>query len=106
MSRVHYKNETIRKAMSMLDDLEQTIGFNQRCAYPGDYRDDYHQGAMHALVQILEHFPKLRRLLDEVEAEALKCFLEAPEAEKKYRADLEAKGFASASDGHGDEVPW
>jgi hypothetical protein len=80
MSRVHYKNETIRKAMFALDDLEQTIGWNMRCAYPEEYRhrgENSHQGAMEALAQILEHFPMLRRLLDEVEAEVLKQFLEA-----------------------------
>jgi hypothetical protein len=90
MSRVHYKNENIRTAINVLDDLEQTIGWNRRCAYPGDYREgeDFHQGAMSALVQILEHFPKLRRLLDEIEAEVLDCFLKAQEVEKKERAEL------------------
>jgi hypothetical protein len=97
MSRVHYKNETIGKAMSELDNLEQSIGFNMRCAYPGDYRkgEDFHQGAMSALVQTLQHFPRLRRLLDEVEAEVLKCFVEAPEAEKKEHDELA-----------GAEIPW
>ena len=56
---------------------------------------------MSALVEILEHFPKLRRLLDEVEVEVLQCFLDAPEVEKKRRAGLEAeakaKGFPSAA---------
>jgi hypothetical protein len=102
MSRVHYQNDTIREAMAQLDNLEQTMGWNMRCAYPGDFREeDFHQGAMSALVQILECFPKLRSLLDEVEAEVLKCFLEAPEAERKDRADLEAeakaKGFENAA---------
>ena len=57
MSRVYYENETIQKAMSLLDDLEQTIGFNMRCAYQGNYREgeDFHQEAMSALVEILEH---------------------------------------------------
>src|SRR5260221_7085838 len=89
MSRVHYRNENIRKAMSLLDQLEQSIGFNMRCAFPGDYQrpgDDYHQGAMNALVQTLEHFPKVRRLLDEVEAEVLDVFLHAQEVEKKAAA--------------------
>jgi hypothetical protein len=103
MSRVYYENETIQKAIALLDDLEQTIGFNMRCAYQGNYREgeDFHQEAMSALVQILEHFPKLRRLLDEVEAEVLERFLKAPEVEKKRRAGLEAeaktKGFPSAA---------
>jgi hypothetical protein len=103
MSRVYYENETIQMAMSLLDDLEQTIGFNMRCAYQCNYREgeDFHQEAMSALVQILEHFPKLRRLLDEVEAEVLERFLDAPEVEKKRRAGLEAeanaKGFPSAA---------
>ena len=103
MSRVHYHNETIRKMLPVLDDLEQTMGWNMRCAYQGNYREgeDFHQGAMDALAQILEHFPKLRRLLDEVEAEAIKCFVEAQAREKKRLADREAKakakGFASAS---------
>jgi hypothetical protein len=94
MSRVHYKNETIDKAMRQLDNLEQTIGFNMRCAYPGDYRpgDDYHQGAMSALVQILKHFPKMRSLLDEVEAEVLKCFLEAQQVEKKLPRRSRGRG--------------
>jgi hypothetical protein len=101
MSRVHYKNETIRKAMLELDELEQSIGWNTRCAYPGEYgwklgergwwepgerlpglREDYHQGAMEALVQTLAHLPKLRRLLDEVEAEVLDCWLKAQQEQK------------------------
>jgi hypothetical protein len=111
MSRVHYTNDTIQKVFTELDRLEQTFGFNMRCAYPGDYGwklgeqdgwepptgdmwphekpEDYHQGAMSALVQTLEHFPKLRRLLDEVEAEVLDCFLHAQEVEKKWKADRE-----------------
>ena len=52
------------------------------------------QTRLSALVQILELFPKVRCLLDEVEAEVLKCFLTAQEVEKKYREDLEAKAKA------------
>jgi hypothetical protein len=123
MSRVHYTNDTIQKAFTELDQLEQTIGWNMRCGYPGEYGwklgelggwqppptdntwppnakpEDYHQGAMSALVQTLEHFPKLRRLLDQVEAEVLKVFLNAQEEEKKWHADRDAeakaKGFMS-----------
>jgi hypothetical protein len=104
MSRVHYKSETIRRAIFALDDLERAMGWNMRCAYPDGYRrdgEDFHQGAMSALAQTLEHFPKLRRLLDEVEAEVLKVFLEAQAVEKKHEADLEAeaiaKGFPSVA---------
>jgi hypothetical protein len=93
MSRCHYTNENIQKAMFLLDDLEQSIGFNMRLAYPGDYRpgQDYHQGAMSALVQTLANLPKVRSILDEVEAEVLKVFLEAQEVEKKEKADREAE---------------
>jgi hypothetical protein len=31
------RNENIGKATSLLDNLEQAIGFNLRRAYPGDY---------------------------------------------------------------------
>jgi hypothetical protein len=92
MSRVHYTNENIGKAMALLDQLEQSMGFDMRLAYPADHvhhGDDYHQGAMHALVGILNHFPKVRCLLDEVEAEVLDCFLHAQEVEKKWKADRE-----------------
>jgi hypothetical protein len=92
MSRVHYNNATIARAIAELDELDQTIGRNERCAFPDEYRGtdrDYHQGAMSALVQILEHFPKVRRLLDEVEADVLNCFLHAREVEKKQNADHE-----------------
>jgi hypothetical protein len=90
MSRVDYANENIRKAMDLLDQLEQSIGFNMRCAFPGDYQrpgDDYHQGAMDALVQTLGYFPKVRRVLDDVEAEVLDVFLHAQEVEKKAKED-------------------
>jgi hypothetical protein len=73
MSRVHYRNETIRKAISELGELEQSMGWNLRCADPSD---PAHQEAITALVQILEHFPKVRRLLDEVEAEVMGVYIE------------------------------
>jgi hypothetical protein len=92
MSRVHYQNDTIQKAMQELDDLEQSIGWNLRCAYPGCCsRED----SMKALAQTLEHFSTVRGLLDEVQAEVLKCFVDAPaerteEAKQKRRCLLRA----------------
>jgi len=96
MSRVHYKNDTIRKAFGALDELEQSMGWNMRCAYPGDYQpgDDFHDGAMKSLAQTLSHLPTIRRLLDEVEAEIIKVWVDAPAEEKKYKAEEEAKAAA------------
>jgi hypothetical protein len=74
MSRVHYTNESIRKAITELVDLEQTMGWNLRCSDPSE--PAYHQDAIPALVQILKHFPKIRRLLDEVEAEVMDVFVQ------------------------------
>jgi hypothetical protein len=117
MSRVSYKNETIRKAMHLLDELEQSIGGNMYAAYhcldfPSNYEsgtkaftheavqdlaEDYHDRTMTALVQILEHFPKLRGLLDQVEAEVLKHFLNAQEVEKQQKAVREVVPVLSGS---------
>jgi|HubBroStandDraft_6_1064221.scaffolds.fasta_scaffold2588110_1 hypothetical protein len=93
MSRVYYTNETISKIDDKLDDfrhelveLEQTMGWNLRCAYQGNIPadKDFHQESVGALVQILEQVLKVRRLLDEistnvdaVEAEVVKIWLEA-----------------------------
>jgi hypothetical protein len=76
MSRVHYKNEDIREALSELDQLEQTMGWNLRCfdrddRIPPEYSDKEKAGA---LVQILRHLPKVRGLLDKIEIDVLKCF--------------------------------
>jgi hypothetical protein len=77
MSRVHYRNKAIRRAMGVLDDLEQSIGRNLVYAYTScNTREE----SMQALAQILEHFPMVRRLLDQVDAEVLKCFVDAPDA--------------------------
>src|SRR5262249_32331072 len=74
MSIVHYKNETIRKVMSELDALEQTIGSNMRCFELATTKSDEenHRAAVVALDQISEQLFNLRELLDNIEREALK----------------------------------
>jgi hypothetical protein len=42
---------------------------------------------MKGLAQILEHFPMVRGLLDELEAEVLKCFVDAPADEARAESD-------------------
>ena len=80
MSRVHYKNEKIRQVMNLLDGLEQSMGWNMRCAYPDFWkgRDNAQKDAMEALRQILSLFPFIRRILDEVEMEVLNGFADDP----------------------------
>jgi GTP1/Obg family GTP-binding protein len=70
------------------------MGWNLRCAFPSFYRDqDTHQLAMDALAQIMAHFPKLRRLIDEVEAEVLNTFVTAQAVEKADEQKREAMGM-------------
>jgi hypothetical protein len=56
-----------------------------RCACPDNCPDgeNFHQAAMSAIAQILERFPRIRCLLDEAEAEVIKCFVETSEAREK-----------------------
>jgi hypothetical protein len=85
---------TLRKARGVLDNLKQSIDENLRCAYPSySTREE----SMQALAQILEHFPMVRGLLDEVEAEVLKCFVDAPADEARAEADRAPACLGSAT---------
>jgi hypothetical protein len=73
MGRVHYTNETIQRIKRELHELEQTVGWNLRCADRGTCDDDE---AIAALTQVIVHLPIIRAMLDEVQAEAMKAFLD------------------------------
>jgi hypothetical protein len=95
MSRVHYKNEKIRKVMHLLDGLEQSIGWNMRCAYPDTWkgRDNPQKDAMDALRQILTPLPFIRRHLDEVEMEVLNGFADDPWKDEPSKGDSDPYGW-------------
>jgi hypothetical protein len=82
MGRVGYKNEHISHAIEALDDLEQTMGWNMRCAFPGQGGDDPGT-ATHALIQILQAAAKARRYVALAEAECLKLFEQQSERIKQ-----------------------
>jgi hypothetical protein len=73
ISRVGYKNKHVSDAIEALDDLEQTMGWNLRCAFLED------GGAVpglatSALIQILEAAAKVRQHVALAEQEAIKVF--------------------------------
>jgi len=102
MSRVYYSNDTITAAKADLSevgpalyDLEQSMGWNLRCADPEN--GPYHEVATKALCQILDHIAKVRRLLNGintlvnvVEAEVVAELQHPPERKESTAAETEA----------------
>jgi hypothetical protein len=82
MSRVGYKNEHIQKAFQALDGLEQTMGWNLRCAYPDASAPA--TGAVVALAQIMQAAAEVHRLVSLAEKESLELFREQAEQQEQF----------------------
>jgi hypothetical protein len=98
MSRSHYKNEHIGKAFEALDNLEQSMGWNLRCAFvaSGYAPTD----SVMALAQIVEAAAEVRRLVGLAEAEAIKLFRDEEVKSRRPLRDLSNEELAEL---HHDE---
>jgi hypothetical protein len=75
MSRiVNYNNQTLHQAFLALDELEQVMGWNLRCAYPDPSKEP--ADTVIALVQIMQAAAEVRRLVALAEKESFDLFKE------------------------------